>query len=80
MGLKNYRGEVVNQKQGLEDICFDYFSNLYKCQQVSEKAMAKVLDGLAVPFKEEMNEELIKPFIEMEFFQAIEGMVGGKAP
>lgn len=41
---------MVNQKIKLEDICFDFYSILYKGQQISEDAMADVLDDLLVFF------------------------------
>lgn len=38
-----------------------------------------MLDGLPTTFLDEMNDELIKPLSCLENFQAIEGMVDGRA-
>lgn len=36
LGLRNRKGEVVDKKADLEDICFDFYSLLYKGQPTSE--------------------------------------------
>lgn len=79
LGLRNRRVEVVNERLELEDICFDFYSALYKGQHILEGAILEVFDGLLASFTEDMNMELFKQFFALEFFKAIERMANGKA-
>lgn len=72
-------GEVSTKSKDLKDFSCDFLNSLYKGQQPSKEAMAKLLDNLSISFTNAMNEELIKPFNTLEFFKAIEGMANGKA-
>lgn len=71
---------MVNERIDLEEICLEFYKDLYKGQPTLEEALMEVFEGLPVAFTEDMNEELTKPFSSMEFFKAIEGMTDGKAP
>lgn len=70
---------MANKHTEVEEICFDFYSLLYKGQPILEETLAEVLDEFQGSFNEDTNEELTKPFSALEFFKAIKVMVDGKA-
>lgn len=79
LGLRNRKGDVVNQQAEVEGICFDFYRSLCKGKLISEEAIKEVLEELLRSFTKDMNEGLTKPHSDLEFFKVIEVMANGKA-
>ena len=78
--LKDKHGRIFTNRVDLHSICHDFYADLYKHREVSEKALEEVFDGFPVTFTDAMNVTLIQDITKKELASALTAMAKGKAP
>jgi hypothetical protein len=78
--FKDKRGRFFTKREDLERITKDFYEELYAHKDVSEEALARVMEGVPATFINSMNDALDKEITERELRRAVNSMAKGKAP
>lgn len=65
---------MATKRSKLESVCFEFYSEFHKGQQVSLEVIYKIIEGLPISFTKAMNDELTKPFTATQFFKIVENL------
>ena len=77
--LKNRRGRCFTKMGDLEKITKDFYEKLYAHKDISEEALARVIEGVPAMFINVINEALSKEIMEKKLQGAVNSMAKGKA-
>ena len=80
MELKDEHGRSFIKRNDLDRICQDFYQDLYRHEDIEEKALIKMMEGVLATFTPAMNEVLVKEVSERELRGAVNLMAKGKAP
>ena len=77
--LKDKQGQSFTRKEDLENICYDFYRDLYKHKDICESTLNEVMEGFLATFTNNMNDSLAKDITEKELSSAVMSMAKGKA-
>ena len=72
--LRDNQGRSFTKNEDLEEICLDFYKNLYKHKGILEGALNEVFEGLPATFTCKMNDALAKDITERELSTAVISM------
>jgi exonuclease III len=78
--LRDNQGRIFTKRKDLEQICLDFYQNLYRHKDICRVALREVLEDLPATFTDDMNASLSKEITVKEISAAILSMAKGKAP
>ena len=64
--FKDKHGRIFTNRVDPHNICHDFYADLYKHREVSEKALEEVFDGFSVTFTDVMNVTLTQDITKRE--------------
>lgn len=71
-GLENASGVFMNEKDKMEKIAQEYFTNLFTTRGVSD--MGHILLGVECCITDGMNQRIMQKYSDKEVFKALKGM------
>ena len=78
--LRDKFGRSFTKREQLEQICLDFYKNLYQHKNVSKNDIRKILVDLQMSFTVDTNASFSKKITDKELSSAVHLMAKGKTP